>query len=27
LNHRYNNPSKTQDTVVIWANSPITLRY
>ena len=27
LNHRYNNPSKTEDTVVVWANSPITLRY
>ena len=27
LNHRYINPSKTEDTVVVWANSPISLRY
>jgi len=27
LSHRYSNPSKTENTVVIWANSPISLRY
>jgi transcriptional regulator with XRE-family HTH domain len=27
LNHRFSNPSKSEDTVVVWANSPITLRY
>lgn len=26
LPHRYANPSSTEDTVVVWANSPITLR-
>jgi transcriptional regulator with XRE-family HTH domain len=26
LKHRYANPSSTQDTVVVWANTPITLR-
>jgi transcriptional regulator with XRE-family HTH domain len=26
LPHRYANPSATEDTVVVWANSPITLR-
>ncbi len=27
LNHRFANASKTEDTVVVWANSPISLRY
>jgi uncharacterized cupin superfamily protein len=27
LNHRFKNSSKTEDTVVVWANSPISLRY
>jgi len=26
LPHRYANPSSTEDTVVVWANTPITLR-
>ncbi|MDH3635496.1 MAG: cupin domain-containing protein [Gammaproteobacteria bacterium] len=26
LRHRYVNPSPTEDTVVVWANTPITLR-
>lgn len=26
LEHRYANPSDSEDTVVIWANTPITLR-
>ena len=26
LQHRYVNPSTTEDTVVVWANTPITLR-
>ncbi len=26
LQHRYANPSTTEDTVVVWANTPITLR-
>lgn len=26
LRHRYANPSTTEDTVVVWANTPITLR-
>jgi len=26
LKHRYANPSKSEDTVVVWANTPITLR-
>lgn len=27
LNHRFSNPSKSEDTVVVWANSPISLKY
>ncbi|MBX2839476.1 MAG: cupin domain-containing protein [Gammaproteobacteria bacterium] len=27
LNHRFANASKTEDTVVVWANTPINLRY
>jgi len=27
LNHRFSNASKTEDAVVVWANSPISLRY
>jgi transcriptional regulator with XRE-family HTH domain len=27
LNHRFSNVSKTEDTIVVWANSPISLRY
>jgi hypothetical protein len=26
LKHRYANPSESEDTVVVWANTPITLR-
>ncbi len=26
LKHRYSNPSRTDDTVVVWANTPISLR-
>jgi quercetin dioxygenase-like cupin family protein len=27
LKHRYVNPSIDEDTVVVWANTPISLRY
>ena len=27
LDHRFRNPSEIEDTIVVWANSPITLRY
>ncbi|MDC1287847.1 cupin domain-containing protein [Gammaproteobacteria bacterium] len=26
LQHRYANPSEREDTLVVWANTPITLR-
>jgi transcriptional regulator with XRE-family HTH domain len=27
FNHRFSNASKTEDTIVVWANTPISLRY